>query len=79
VTYEYLFCPRRVNGPGHPLNERLRCHCRGLVPRVPRAASYSKKNLDMARFPTATNDWGTKYSILDMIPPLLIEEEGPTT
>jgi hypothetical protein len=31
------------------------------------------------RFPTAANNWGTKYPIPDMAPPLLDEEEGPPT
>jgi hypothetical protein len=28
-------------------------------------------------FPLAANGWGTKYPVLDIIPPLLAEAEGP--
>jgi hypothetical protein len=31
------------------------------------------------RLPPAANGWGTKYPILDTVPPLLPEEEGPPT
>jgi hypothetical protein len=31
------------------------------------------------QFPPATNVWGTKHLILNMVPPLLTEEEGPPT
>jgi hypothetical protein len=31
------------------------------------------------QFPPAANDWETTHLILDMTPPLLTEEEGPST
>jgi hypothetical protein len=39
----------------------------------------TKKNLDTARFPPVANDWGIKYPIPNMAPPLMAEEEGPPT
>jgi hypothetical protein len=44
---------------------------RGPIPRLPPTTGYGPTNLDTARIPPATNGWGTKYSILDTIPPLL--------
>jgi hypothetical protein len=31
------------------------------------------------QFPPMTNGWGTKYLVSDMVPPLLVEEEGLLT
>jgi hypothetical protein len=31
------------------------------------------------RFPLAADSCGTKHPILDMVPPLMAEEEGPST
>jgi hypothetical protein len=31
------------------------------------------------RFPLAVNDWGMIHPISNMVPPLLAEEEGPST
>jgi hypothetical protein len=50
--------------------------CQGLVPW---ATSYDPRNMDMTLFLLAANDWRTKYPILDMVPPLLAEGEGPST
>jgi hypothetical protein len=35
--------------------------------------------LDTTQFPPAVNDWGTKYSVPDMVPSLLDEGESPPT
>jgi hypothetical protein len=53
--------------------------CRSPVPWVLWAAIYGPINLDMAQFLPAVNDWGTKYSIPDMVPPLLAKGGGPPT
>jgi hypothetical protein len=66
-----------VNSPNHPLDSRLEGYYQGLVPWVPRAAGYGLTNLDTVKFPLAANNWGTKHSILDMVPPLLAK--GGTT
>jgi hypothetical protein len=52
--------------------------CRSPVPWVLWAAIYGPINLDMAQFLPAVNDWGTKYSIPDMVPPLLAKGGGTT-
>jgi hypothetical protein len=70
---------RRVNGPGHPLNGRLRGYYWGPIPWVLWAAIYGPTNLDTTRFPAVARDWGTKYPVPDMAPPLLAEGEGPPT
>jgi hypothetical protein len=64
-----------------PLNPagRLGGYCHGLVPRVPWAAGYDPKNLNMTWFPPMVNGCGTKYPIPDMTLPLLGKEEGPPT
>jgi hypothetical protein len=72
------FVSRRVNGPDHTLNRRLKGYCRGPVPWVPRATDYDPTNLDMTRFPLATNGWETLYLVPDTIIPLMVEGEGPT-
>jgi hypothetical protein len=66
-----------VNGPDHPLDGMLGGYCRGLVPRVSLATGYGPTNLDITQFPPVANGWGIKYSIPDMIPPLLAK--GGTT
>jgi hypothetical protein len=30
-------------------------------------------------FPPPANGWGTKYPVTNMVPPLLVEGEGPPT
>jgi hypothetical protein len=54
-------------------------NCRGLIPRVPQVTGYGTKNLNTVWFPPVANDWGTKYHVLDMFPPLLAEDGGPPT
>jgi hypothetical protein len=53
--------------------------CQGPVPRVPRAAGYGPTNLDMTMFPLVAIGWGTKFPVPHMVPPLLVEGEGPPT
>jgi hypothetical protein len=53
--------------------------CWGLVPQVPQIIGYGPKNLDTVWFPLVANDWGTKYSIPDIVSPLLTEEVGQPT
>jgi hypothetical protein len=52
---------RQVNGPGQPLDRRLRSYCQGPVPRVTQAMGYNSINLDMAQFPPMANGRETKY------------------
>jgi hypothetical protein len=68
-----------VNGPGHPLDGRLGGNCRGLVSRVPWVVGYDPTNLVTTMFPPTASDWGTKYLVSVMVPPLLAEGEGPPT
>jgi hypothetical protein len=70
---------RRVNEYDHPLDRRLRGYCRSLVPRVPWAAGCGKKKLDMTWLPLAIEGLGAMHPILDMVPPLVAEGEGPPT
>jgi hypothetical protein len=70
------FVSHRVNDPDHPLDGRLGGYYCGLLPWVPRAASYGPTNLDMTLFPLAANVWGTKYPVPDMVPPLLPKGDG---
>jgi hypothetical protein len=79
VTYEYLFCLPSSERPSHSLDGRLVGYYRGLVPRVPWAASYGPTNLDTTLFPPAVNGWVTKNHVPHMVPPLLAEGEGPPT
>jgi hypothetical protein len=68
-----------VNDPGHLLDGRLGGYCQGLVLWVPQASGYDPTNLDTTLFPAMANGWRTKYIVLDMVPPLLVEGEGPPT
>jgi hypothetical protein len=73
------FASSRVNGPDHLLDGRLGGYCGDRIPRVHQAVCYNPKNLDRVGFPPIANGWETKYLVLDMAPPLLVEEEGPPT
>jgi hypothetical protein len=79
VTYEYLFCLPSSEQSGHPFDRRLEHYYRCRVPWVLQATSYSPANMDTTQFPPVANDCGTKYPILDMVPQLLVEGEGPPT
>jgi hypothetical protein len=37
------------------------------------------KNLDITWLPPTANGWGAMHPVLDGVPPLLAEAEGPTT
>jgi hypothetical protein len=52
---------------------------RDLVLWISWATSYSPKKLDTTLFPLAASDWGTKYPVPNMAPPLPAEGEGPPT
>jgi hypothetical protein len=45
--------------------------------RVPPVTTQT--NLDTVSFPPAAKGWGTKYTILNLVPPLMAEEEGSPT
>jgi hypothetical protein len=53
--------------------------CRGPVPRVPQAAGNRPKNLDMTQFPPVANGLAVIHPVPGMVPPLLVEREGPPT
>jgi hypothetical protein len=55
------------------LSERLR------PLQIPRVAGYGPKHPNTAWFPPAANDYEIKYHVSDMTPPLLNEDEGPST
>jgi hypothetical protein len=69
----------RVNGPGQPLDERLRGYCWSHVPRVPRAIGYGPNKSGYDNVPSSGKWLGTEYPIPDMVLPLLAEGMGPPT
>jgi hypothetical protein len=67
----------RANDPRPSARQKAWGLLSGSYTRVLWAASYGPTNLDTTGFPPLANDWGTKYPLPDIAPPLLAEGEGP--
>jgi hypothetical protein len=69
----------RVISSVHPLNGGLGGYCRGKLPQIPCAASYSPKLLDMTDFLQQHTAEGPYTPYQEVTLPLQAEEMGPPT
>jgi hypothetical protein len=79
VTYEYLFCLPSSDRLRPPTRRKAQGLWTGSCTLGYREALVTAQKSRYGRFPSAVNSWGTKYPVLDMVPPLLAKEEGPPT
>jgi hypothetical protein len=79
VTYEYLVCLPQREWLWPPARRKARDLLSGPCTLGIMGRWWWPKRSGYNWFPLAANDWGTMHPVPDMVPPFLVEQDGPPT